>query len=113
MVWPVANVSGSTTSITWDTASVKDNVLFMGFYTLNIYDAKTGKRGVATSGHLISSSDLRFGLYVPGANIPQTDEKYCATCRFIGSANGRVSDLDRLKRTVPWLIGAVVLALLY
>ncbi|KAF9104036.1 hypothetical protein BGX27_010262, partial [Mortierella sp. AM989] len=72
-VWHIANVSGSATSITWDTASVKDSVLYMGFYTLNVYDAKTGVRGAAMSGHLIPSSDLRFGLFVPGAIIPKTD----------------------------------------
>ncbi|KAF9418665.1 hypothetical protein BGZ76_004345, partial [Entomortierella beljakovae] len=62
-VWSIANVSGSTTSIKWNTANVaRESGLFMGFYTLNIYDSLIGKRGVATGGHLIPSSDLRFGL---------------------------------------------------
>ncbi|KAI1299934.1 hypothetical protein EDD11_006354 [Mortierella claussenii] len=75
-VWSVANVSGSTTSVSWNTTSVNNNpatALFMGFYTLNIYDPTTGKQGMATSGRLIPSSDLRFGLYVPGASIPKAD----------------------------------------
>lgn len=33
MIWPVANVSGSATSVVWNTAVVNPG-LFMGFYTL-------------------------------------------------------------------------------
>ncbi|KAF9578328.1 hypothetical protein BGW38_005929, partial [Lunasporangiospora selenospora] len=34
MVWPIANVSGSATSIVWNTGTARDPSLFMGFYTL-------------------------------------------------------------------------------
>ncbi|KAF8959993.1 hypothetical protein BGZ46_001655, partial [Entomortierella lignicola] len=64
-VWPLANLSGTSTKFTWDTTSVKDNVLFTGIYTLNIYDANSGKEGMIAGGHLVPSSDLRFGLYIP------------------------------------------------
>ncbi|KAF8941114.1 hypothetical protein BGZ58_002220 [Dissophora ornata] len=33
-VWPIANISGTTTTVSWDTAGAKNPVLFMGFYTL-------------------------------------------------------------------------------
>ncbi|KAF8932634.1 hypothetical protein BGZ58_006889, partial [Dissophora ornata] len=65
MVWPIANISGSATSVVWNTAAVTNPSLFMGFYTLSVYDTKIGKQGVATSGHLMPYSDLQFGLYIP------------------------------------------------
>ncbi|KAG0243770.1 hypothetical protein BGW41_001282 [Actinomortierella wolfii] len=64
-VWPVANVSGTTTSVIWDTGAVTFPPLSMGFYTVSIYDPKLGKQGVATSGHLMPYSDLQIGLYIP------------------------------------------------
>ncbi|KAF9182950.1 hypothetical protein BGZ50_004612 [Haplosporangium sp. Z 11] len=65
MVWTVANVSGTATSVVWNTGAMTSPVLFMGFYTLSIYDPKIGKLGIATSGHLMPYSDLQFGLYIP------------------------------------------------
>ncbi|KAF9151842.1 hypothetical protein BG015_006137 [Linnemannia schmuckeri] len=68
-VWPIANISGIATSYTWNTANITTpSSLFMGMYTLNIFDGKIGKLGAATSGQLIPNSDLRFGLYVPKYN---------------------------------------------
>ncbi|KAG0253828.1 hypothetical protein BG011_006139 [Mortierella polycephala] len=117
-VWPIANVSGSTTSVTWDTAGV-NNTLFMGFYTLHIYDSSGGKQGVVASGHLIPYSDLQFGLYVPGVKIPKADGEYCATCRFstndINSTSKSTRDLlnpVRLTQTALWSILALVLVAL-
>lgn len=34
MVWPVANISGTATSVVWNTATAINPNLFMGFYTL-------------------------------------------------------------------------------
>lgn len=34
MMWPVANVSGTATSVVWNTAAVTNPSLFMGYYTL-------------------------------------------------------------------------------
>lgn len=34
MIWPVANVSGTATSVVWNTATVMNPSLFMGYYTL-------------------------------------------------------------------------------
>ncbi|KAF9360557.1 hypothetical protein BGX26_008838 [Mortierella sp. AD094] len=77
MVWPVANISGTATSVVWNTGAVVNPSLFMGFYTLyvamitrfnrgrSVYDPKIGKQGVATSGQLMPYSDLQFGLYIP------------------------------------------------
>ncbi|KAI7827983.1 hypothetical protein BC939DRAFT_444217 [Gamsiella multidivaricata] len=79
MVWPVANVSGLTTSVVWNTATVTSPALFMGFYTLNVYDTNIGKQGIATSGHLMPFSDLQFGLYIPEPYIPRTGA-FCQTC---------------------------------
>ncbi|KAF9184681.1 hypothetical protein BGZ51_006473 [Haplosporangium sp. Z 767] len=117
-VWSIANVSGTTTSVTWDTASV-NNTLFMGFYILYIYESSAGKHGVASSGHLLPYSDLRFGLYVPGVETPKTDGKYCATCHFstidINSFSKSMRDLlnlVRLTQTALWSILAFVLAVL-
>ncbi|KAF9383415.1 hypothetical protein CPB97_006478 [Podila verticillata] len=62
MIWPVANVSGTATSVVWNTATVTNPSLFMGYYTLSVYDTKIGKQGVATSGHLMPYSDLQFGM---------------------------------------------------
>ncbi|KAG0051801.1 hypothetical protein BGZ83_003277 [Gryganskiella cystojenkinii] len=69
MIWPVANVSGTTTSVVWNTATNVNPSLFMGFYTLSVYESKIGKQGVATSGHLMPYSDLQFGLYIPVGTI--------------------------------------------
>ncbi|GJJ73944.1 hypothetical protein EMPS_06302 [Entomortierella parvispora] len=79
MIWPVANVSGTATSVVWNTATTVNPSLFMGFYTLSIYDTKLGKQGVATSGHLMPYSDLQFGLYIPEPYIPRTGA-FCQTC---------------------------------
>ncbi|KAG0325059.1 hypothetical protein BGZ99_001097 [Dissophora globulifera] len=34
VVWPIANVSGTATSVVWNTATASNPNLFMGFYTL-------------------------------------------------------------------------------
>ncbi|KAF9935234.1 hypothetical protein FBU30_006319 [Linnemannia zychae] len=87
MIWPVANVSGTATSATWNTGAATPS-LFMGFYTLSVYDTKLGKQGVATSGHLMPYSDLQFGLYIPEPYVPRTGA-FCETCR--GGPNGAPS----------------------
>ncbi|KAG0258063.1 hypothetical protein BG011_003546 [Mortierella polycephala] len=71
MVWTVANVSGTATSTVWNTGIVNNPALFMGFYTLSVYDPKIGKLGVATSGHLMPYSGLQFGLYIPEPYTPR------------------------------------------
>ncbi|KAF9138415.1 hypothetical protein BGX30_009199 [Mortierella sp. GBA39] len=72
MVWPVANVSGTATSTSWRTDAVVPS-LFMGFYTLSVYDTKLGKQGVATSGHLMPYSDLQFGMYIPYIRLAESN----------------------------------------
>ncbi|KAF9977210.1 hypothetical protein BGZ73_006683 [Actinomortierella ambigua] len=70
--WPIANVTGTTTSVIWNTATVNQPPLSMGFYMVSIYDPKLGKQGVATSGHLMPYSDLQIGLYIPEPYIPRS-----------------------------------------
>ncbi|KAF9927083.1 hypothetical protein FBU30_003507 [Linnemannia zychae] len=71
-VWPIANISGTATSYTWNTDNIKTpSNLLMGMYTLNIFDTKVGKQSVAGGvGQIIPNSDLRFGLYIPESKIP-------------------------------------------
>ncbi|CAO3570240.1 unnamed protein product, partial [Mortierella alpina] len=71
MIWPIANISGTATSVIWNTATVAGPPLIMSFYTLSIYDTKIGKQGVATSGHLMPYSDLQFGIYIPEPYVPR------------------------------------------
>ncbi|KAF9129980.1 hypothetical protein BGW39_003585 [Mortierella sp. 14UC] len=78
IVWPVANITGTATSIAWNTGAVSPS-LYMGFYTLSIYDTKLGKQGVATSGHLMPYSDLQFGMYIPEPYVPRAGA-YCEKC---------------------------------
>ncbi|KAG0297159.1 hypothetical protein BGZ96_007520 [Linnemannia gamsii] len=80
-IWPIANISGTATSYTWNTASN----LLMGMYTLNIFDAKIGKLGTASGGQLIPNSDLRFGLYIPESRIPGANKVQCGTCELASS----------------------------
>ncbi|KAF9150103.1 hypothetical protein BG015_008085 [Linnemannia schmuckeri] len=87
MVWPVANVSGTATSTSWSTGSAAPS-LFMGFYTLSIYDTKIGKQGVAASGHLMPYSDLQFGMYIPEQYVPRTGA-FCNNCK--DGTNGATS----------------------
>ncbi|KAG0068822.1 hypothetical protein BGZ90_000427 [Linnemannia elongata] len=89
MVWPVANVSGTATSTSWSTGAAMPS-LFMGFYTLSVYDTKLGKQGVATSGHLMPYSDLQFGMYIPEPYVPRTGA-YCNNCK--NGINGATSKL--------------------
>ncbi|KAH7042445.1 hypothetical protein BKA57DRAFT_508690 [Linnemannia elongata] len=89
MVWPVANVSGTATSTSWSTGAAMPS-LFMGFYTLSVYDTKLGKQGVATSGHLMPYSDLQFGMYIPEPYVPRTGA-YCNNCK--NGINGATSTL--------------------
>ncbi|KAK5808185.1 hypothetical protein F5H01DRAFT_383293 [Linnemannia elongata] len=87
MVWPIANISGTATSYTWNTANIQTpSNLLMGMYTLNIFDAKIGKLGAASGGQLIPNSDLRFGLYVPESRIPGASKVQCGTCELASSS---------------------------
>ncbi|KAG9062878.1 hypothetical protein KI688_005185 [Linnemannia hyalina] len=87
MVWPIANISGTATSYTWNTANIRTpSNLLMGMYTLNIFDAKIGKLGAANGGQLIPNSDLRFGLYVPESRIPGANKVQCGTCELASSS---------------------------
>ncbi|KAG0374878.1 hypothetical protein BGX24_009818 [Mortierella sp. AD032] len=96
MVWPVANVTGTTTSISWSTGATVPS-LFMGFYTFSIYDTKLGKQGVATSGHLMPYSDLQFGMYIPEPYVPRTGA-YCEKCP--GGMTGANGSPLRTSQTV-------------
>lgn len=103
MVWPVANVSGSATSVVWNTAEVTNPVLFTGFYTLSIYDSKIGKQGVATSGHLMPFSDLQFGLYISGPYVPRTGA-FCQSC-----SHG--TRLTTMNNWIPWIATGIASAI--
>ncbi|KAK3830193.1 MAG: hypothetical protein JOS17DRAFT_803439 [Linnemannia elongata] len=100
MVWPVANISGTATSTSWSTGAVA-SPLFMGFYTLSIYDTKLGKQGVATSGHLMPYSDLQFGMYIPEPYVPRTGA-YCNNCK--NGINGATSTLPHRTSQVLQLV---------
>ncbi|KAF9916727.1 hypothetical protein BX616_002994 [Lobosporangium transversale] len=108
-VWPVANVSGSTTSVLWDTAKANSSVLFVGFYTLNIYDPTTGRNGTVTSGHLAPYSGLRFGLYRGGPSISKTDGKDCASCRLSSSAPEKFWGFLQMQHTILIVIGVAII----
>ncbi|KAG0317808.1 hypothetical protein BGZ97_004832 [Linnemannia gamsii] len=85
-IWPIANISGTSTSYTWNTANIKTpSNLLMGVYTFNIFDAKIGKLGTASGGQLMPNSDLRFGLYIPESRIPGASKVQCGTCEFASS----------------------------
>ncbi|KAK3809087.1 MAG: hypothetical protein JOS17DRAFT_822267 [Linnemannia elongata] len=87
MVWSIANISGTATSYTWSTANIKTpSNLLMGMYTLNIFDAKIGKLGIASGGQLIPNSDLRFGLYIPESRIPGASKVQCGTCELASAS---------------------------
>ncbi|KAK3819187.1 MAG: hypothetical protein J3R72DRAFT_529277 [Linnemannia gamsii] len=94
-IWPIANISGAATSFTWNTANIiTPSNLLTGMYTLNIFDAKIGKLGVANGGQLMSNSDLRFGLYVPGSKFPGASKGICGTCEF-------ATAMAPLQRQIP------------
>lgn len=66
-----------TGSVTWDTGKYQASAtvpLLTATYTLIIYDADKPIDYIAKSGHLSSSSDFQFGMYIPQKYTPLNGE---------------------------------------
>lgn len=66
-----------TGSVTWDTGEYQASAtvpLLTATYTLIIYDASKPMDYIAKSGHLSSSNQLQFGMYLPQKYTPLNGE---------------------------------------
>lgn len=80
-----------TGAVTWDTHNYQASAtvpLLTASYTLIIYEAGKAVTDIASAGHLGSSSQYIFGMYIPQPYTPLGDY-VCATC------NAAFSDMER------------------
>ncbi|OXV12140.1 hypothetical protein Egran_00099 [Elaphomyces granulatus] len=71
-----------TGAVTWDTNNYQSSTvpLLTASYTLIIYEAGKAITDVAGAGHLGSSSQYIFGMYLPQTYTPLYGGYFCATC---------------------------------
>jgi hypothetical protein len=92
-------------NVTWDTGDFQTATvpLLTESYTLMVYDTDQGVSAFPAAGHLGSSSQYTFGMYLP-KNYTPLSEFTCATC------NGAMSRTNR--QALGFLIGMVTVTVL-
>ncbi|KAI9933486.1 hypothetical protein ASPWEDRAFT_115647 [Aspergillus wentii DTO 134E9] len=81
----------ATGAVTWDTGDYQASAtipLLTATYTLIVYDVDSSIGDTASAGHLGSSTQFNFGMYLPQPYTPLNEYK-CATC------SGAMSGIDR------------------
>jgi len=72
----------ATGAVTWDTNNYQSSTvpLLTASYTLIIYEAGKAITDIPGAGHLGSSGQYIFGMYLPQPYTPIYDGYFCATC---------------------------------